>query len=117
LGTTSTPWLVAIFGFRVSISAGALPMLGIGASLWLIARAKRARSEPSWQASDYFSSGSRPADGAGGHLLEPRCRWRKRVWLAVDSRRYRDLDVDCHAEFERRCRDDARRTACGVSDL
>jgi phosphate:Na+ symporter len=42
-GTTSTPWLVAIFGFRVSVSAGALPMLGIGAFLWLIARG-RARS-------------------------------------------------------------------------
>jgi phosphate:Na+ symporter len=42
-GTTSTPWLVAIFGFRVSISAGALPMLGIGAFLWLIANG-RARS-------------------------------------------------------------------------
>src|SRR5271169_1465948 len=39
-GTTSTPWLVPIFGFRVSISAGALPMLGIGAFLWLIAKGK-----------------------------------------------------------------------------
>jgi phosphate:Na+ symporter len=40
LGTTSTPWLVAIFGLRVSMSAGALPMLGIGAFLWLIARGR-----------------------------------------------------------------------------
>ena len=40
LGTTSTPWLVAIFGFRVRISAFALPMLGIGAFLWLIAKGK-----------------------------------------------------------------------------
>jgi phosphate:Na+ symporter len=39
-GTTSTPWLVAIFGFRVSISAGALPMLGVGAFLWLIAKGR-----------------------------------------------------------------------------
>jgi phosphate:Na+ symporter len=39
-GTTSTPWLVAIFGFRVSVSAGALPMLGIGAFLWLIAKGR-----------------------------------------------------------------------------
>jgi phosphate:Na+ symporter len=39
-GTTSTPWLVAVFGFRVSISAGALPMLGIGAFLWLIAKGR-----------------------------------------------------------------------------
>jgi phosphate:Na+ symporter len=39
-GTTSTPWLVAVFGFRVSMSAGALPMLGIGACLWLIAKGR-----------------------------------------------------------------------------
>src|SRR6516225_781099 len=39
-GTTSTPWLVAIFGFRLRISAFALPMLGIGAFLWLIANGK-----------------------------------------------------------------------------
>lgn len=43
LGTTATPWLVAIFGFRVRISVAALPILGIGAFLWLIARG-RARS-------------------------------------------------------------------------
>ncbi|MDQ0563584.1 phosphate:Na+ symporter [Rhizobium mesoamericanum] len=36
LGTTSTPWMVAIFGFRVRIADGALPILGIGAFLWLI---------------------------------------------------------------------------------
>lgn len=42
-GTTSTPWLVAIFGFRVSVSAFAMPMLGVGAFLWLIAKG-RARS-------------------------------------------------------------------------
>jgi phosphate:Na+ symporter len=40
LGTTSTLWLVAIFGLRFRISAAALPMLGIGAFLWLIARGK-----------------------------------------------------------------------------
>src|SRR5215471_11015152 len=40
LGTTSTIWLVAIFGLRFRISAAALPMLGIGAFLWLIARGK-----------------------------------------------------------------------------
>jgi phosphate:Na+ symporter len=39
-GTTSTPWLVAIFGFRLRISAFALPMLGIGAFLWLIAKGR-----------------------------------------------------------------------------
>ena len=40
LGTTSTLWLVAIFGLRFRISAAALPMLGVGAFLWLIARGK-----------------------------------------------------------------------------
>jgi phosphate:Na+ symporter len=35
LGTTSTIWLVAIFGLRFRISAAALPMLGVGAFLWL----------------------------------------------------------------------------------
>ena len=40
LGTTSTIWLVAIFGLRFRISAAALPMLGIGAFLWLVARGK-----------------------------------------------------------------------------
>jgi len=39
-GTTSTPWLVAIFGFRLRISAFALPMIGIGAFLWIIAKGK-----------------------------------------------------------------------------
>lgn len=43
LGTTTTPWMVAYFGLRVNVSAGALPMLGIGALLWLIAKG-RARS-------------------------------------------------------------------------
>src|SRR6516164_3000567 len=57
-GTTSTPWLVAFFGFRLRISAFALPMVGIGAFLWLIARAKRVRPEPSWRASDCSLSGS-----------------------------------------------------------
>ncbi len=39
-GTTSTPWLVAIFGFRLRIATFALPMVGIGAFLWLIAKGK-----------------------------------------------------------------------------
>ena len=40
LGTTSTPWLVAIFGFRVRLATAALPILGIGAFLWLVARGR-----------------------------------------------------------------------------
>ncbi|MDM0068109.1 Na/Pi symporter [Variovorax sp. J31P207] len=39
-GTTSTPWLVAVFGFRVRIADGALPLLGVGALLWLVARGR-----------------------------------------------------------------------------
>jgi phosphate:Na+ symporter len=39
-GTTSTPWLVAIFGLRLRISAFAMPMIGVGAFLWIIAKGK-----------------------------------------------------------------------------
>ncbi|HEV2099224.1 MAG TPA: Na/Pi symporter [Stellaceae bacterium] len=39
-GTTSTPWLVAIFGFRLRISAFAMPMIGVGAFLWIIAKGR-----------------------------------------------------------------------------
>jgi phosphate:Na+ symporter len=39
-GTTSTIWLVALFGLRFRISSAAMPMLGIGALLWLVARGK-----------------------------------------------------------------------------
>ena len=38
LGTTSTPWMVAYFGFRVRIASFAMPMLGVGALLWLAAK-------------------------------------------------------------------------------
>jgi len=38
LGTTVTSWLVAVFGFKIKISAAAMPMLGIGAFLWMLAR-------------------------------------------------------------------------------
>src|SRR5215468_1269011 len=37
LGTTSTPWMVAYFGLRIRIADAALPLLGVGALLWLIA--------------------------------------------------------------------------------
>jgi phosphate:Na+ symporter len=39
-GTTTTPWMVAFFGFRVQISSVAMPILGIGAFLWLIAKGR-----------------------------------------------------------------------------
>src|SRR5215475_8300300 len=35
LGTTSTPWLIAVFGFRVRIATAAMPILGVGALLWI----------------------------------------------------------------------------------
>jgi phosphate:Na+ symporter len=37
LGTTSTPWIVAYFGLRIRIADAALPLLGVGAVLWLVA--------------------------------------------------------------------------------
>jgi len=37
LGTTSTPWMLALLGFRVSVSAAALPILGVGGFLWIVA--------------------------------------------------------------------------------
>ena len=40
LGTTSTPWLLAIFGFRLRIALLALPIVGIGALLWMVARGR-----------------------------------------------------------------------------
>src|SRR5262245_17100165 len=40
LGTTTTPWLVALFGFRVSVSSAAMPMLGVGALLWMITKGR-----------------------------------------------------------------------------
>jgi phosphate:Na+ symporter len=40
LGTTSTPWMVAILGLRFRIATAALPILGVGAFLWLVARGK-----------------------------------------------------------------------------
>src|SRR6516225_6216705 len=33
LGTTSTPWMVAIFGLRIKIAVAAFPILGVGAFL------------------------------------------------------------------------------------
>ncbi|RTL89170.1 MAG: Na/Pi cotransporter family protein [Hyphomicrobiales bacterium] len=39
-GTTTTPWMVAFFGFRVQISAFAMPIIGIGAFLWLVAKGR-----------------------------------------------------------------------------
>src|SRR5215510_12914778 len=40
LGTTSTPWLLAIFGFRLRIALVALPIVFVGALLWMVARGR-----------------------------------------------------------------------------
>ena len=40
LGTTATTWLVALFGFKVKISAAALPMIGLGGFLWILAKGR-----------------------------------------------------------------------------
>ncbi len=39
-GTTTTPWMVAFFGFRVQISAFAMPIIGVGAFLWIATKGK-----------------------------------------------------------------------------
>lgn len=39
-GTTTTPWMVAFFGFRVQISSFAMPLIGVGAFLWLVAKGR-----------------------------------------------------------------------------
>ncbi len=39
-GTTTTPWMVAFFGFRVQISAFAMPLIGVGAFVWLVAKGR-----------------------------------------------------------------------------
>lgn len=40
LGTTTTPWMVAFFGFRIRIASFAMPVLGVGALLWLVAKGR-----------------------------------------------------------------------------
>jgi phosphate:Na+ symporter len=40
LGTTATTWLVAVLGFKVEVSAAALPMIGLGGFLWLLAKGR-----------------------------------------------------------------------------
>ena len=52
LGTTSTPWLVAIFGFRVRIADGAMPILCVGACCGWLPKAARDRLERSSRVSD-----------------------------------------------------------------
>jgi phosphate:Na+ symporter len=49
LGTTSTPWLVAIFGFRLRISALPCPCSGLVHFFGSSPRAERARLGPSWR--------------------------------------------------------------------
>jgi phosphate:Na+ symporter len=40
LGTTSTPWMIAVLGLRFRVVTAALPILGVGAFLWLVGRGK-----------------------------------------------------------------------------
>jgi len=40
LGTTVTSWLVAVFGFKINIQNIALPMVGIGALLYVLAKGR-----------------------------------------------------------------------------
>ena len=41
LGTTATSWLVALLGIKLSIAQAALPMVGVGVFLRLVARGRR----------------------------------------------------------------------------
>jgi phosphate:Na+ symporter len=50
IGTTVTAWLISIFGFKISMSAIALPLVGIGFLMSL-------RSEKQWQQWGYFIIG------------------------------------------------------------
>ena len=61
LGTTSTPWIVAVFGLRLRIASAAMPLLGIGALLWLVARGRWARSSPASGCSSSVSTTCRTA--------------------------------------------------------
>jgi Na+/phosphate symporter len=77
LGTTTTPWMVAFFGFRMRIADAALPILGIGAFLWVVGSGKarsfgailagissrpanrrrfRAHAPPSWHYSSFTTA-------------------------------------------------------------
>jgi phosphate:Na+ symporter len=44
LGTTSTGWFVSLVGFKVSLSAVALPIVGVGALLRVLGGGKRAHN-------------------------------------------------------------------------
>ena len=71
LGTTTTPWMVAFLGFGVSVSSVALPMLGIGAFLWLIAKGSAAvvRRDPRRVRADLHRHRV-PADRDGRRFLD-----------------------------------------------
>jgi phosphate:Na+ symporter len=44
LGTTSTAWLVAVFGLKMSVLPAALPMVGVGALMRLLGRGRLAHA-------------------------------------------------------------------------
>ncbi len=48
LGTTSTGWLVALFGFRLSLETLAIPVLGCGALLVVLSAPERRRHHIGW---------------------------------------------------------------------
>src|SRR5277367_4085705 len=117
-GTTSTPWLVAIFGF----SRERFCLCHAAARHRRLSLADRQRpnailgSDPRRLRTALLRDRISP-DRDGRHFVEPRCRWWKRFRLAVDSRRNRDPDVDCHAELECCRGDHARSTACGLAEV
>jgi phosphate:Na+ symporter len=118
LGTTSTPWLVAIFGFRVRVSAAALPILGVGAFLWLIGKGK-ARSVGAMLAGFglIFTGIEYLQTGMAGITWNLDAFAGKGPGLELDFRRNRGRHDYCHAEFDRCRRHDAGCAECRIGDL
>src|SRR5262249_54567530 len=116
LGTTSTPWMVAILGLRLRIATAALPILGVGAFLWLIARGKT-RSLGAVLAGYGLIFTGFPAIGHVRHQVEPRCAGWDGLRRHVDSRRHRHRYDGRHAEFERGRGDDTGCAGCGLADV
>jgi len=87
LGTTGTGWIVSILGLKVSLGAYALPLVGIGAFLKLLARGRwqsfglalagfglifvgiETLQQGMQQLSGRFDPASLPSGGLTGHLL------------------------------------------------
>ena len=115
LGTTSTPWLIAIFGFRLRIADFALPILAVAHLLWVVAKG-RARSLGAilagfgllFTAIEFMQTGMAGVSWNFKSLSGPG---------TVAPRRDRHRHVDYHAELHRGRRDDSGGPECGFTDV